>query len=114
MESTAALTNNAICFGEVLWDMLPDGPQPGGAPLNVAYHLHKLGMRTNIISKIGNDAAGNRLLCLLQQWGIGIDLLQTDGRYATSEVLVTMNEAGEASYEIISPVAWDFIDSDPK
>ena len=48
----------AICFGEILWDVLPDGPMPGGAPLNVAYHLNKLGLSTSIISKIGNDEKG--------------------------------------------------------
>jgi hypothetical protein len=26
----------AVCFGEVLWDFLPDGAkQPGGVPMNV-------------------------------------------------------------------------------
>ena len=48
----------AICFGEILWDVLPDGAMPGGAPLNVAYHLNKLGLPTSIISKIGNDEKG--------------------------------------------------------
>ena len=49
----------AICFGEILWDVLPDGPQPGGAPLNVAYHLNKLGVDTSIVSRVGNDANGS-------------------------------------------------------
>ena len=48
----------AICYGEILWDVLPDGPQPGGAPLNVAYHLNKLGMATSLVSKIGDDVNG--------------------------------------------------------
>jgi hypothetical protein len=30
-----------LCFGEVLWDMLPSGAKPGGAPLNVAIHLKR-------------------------------------------------------------------------
>ncbi|MGZ8538962.1 MAG: hypothetical protein ACXWV9_11900 [Flavisolibacter sp.] len=30
-----------VCFGEVLWDILPSGAVPGGAPMNVTYHLHK-------------------------------------------------------------------------
>jgi len=32
-----------VCFGETLWDILPTGKQAGGAPMNVAYHLQKLG-----------------------------------------------------------------------
>ncbi len=35
--------SSIICFGEVLWDMLPTGAKPGGAPLNVAVHLKKQG-----------------------------------------------------------------------
>ena len=32
-----------LCFGEILWDFLPDALYPGGAPFNVAYHLHQRG-----------------------------------------------------------------------
>ncbi len=49
-----------ICFGEVLWDILPDKKVPGGAPMNVAYHLEKLGHPTAIFSGIGNDEAGKK------------------------------------------------------
>jgi fructokinase len=98
----------ALCYGEVLWDMLPDGPQPGGAPLNVAYHLNKMGVSTSIISKIGNDSNGERLVSLMNTWGINLQFLQVDTVYPTSEVLAKMN-GNEATYEIVFPVAWDFI-----
>lgn len=98
----------AICYGEILWDVLPEGPQPGGAPLNVAYHLNKMGLSTSIISKIGNDSNGERLVGLMDTWGINLQFLQVDTVYPTSEVLAKMN-GNEVSYEIIFPVAWDFI-----
>jgi fructokinase len=98
----------AICYGEILWDVLPDGPQPGGAPLNVAYHLNKMGLSTSIISKIGNDRNGERLADLMDAWGINLQFLQVDNVYPTSEVLTKMN-GNEVSYEIVFPVAWDFI-----
>lgn len=100
----------AICFGEILWDVLPDGPMPGGAPLNVAYHLNKLGMSASIISKIGNDEKGRKLENLLDGWQINKDLLQRDAVYPTSEVLAKVGSRNEVSYEIVFPVAWDFID----
>jgi fructokinase len=99
----------AVCFGEILWDMLPDGPQPGGAPLNVAYHLNKLGVDAGIISRVGNDENGRKLAGLLSSWGIKKDLLQTDAHYSTSEVIATLNDHHEVTYEIVFPVAWDFI-----
>jgi len=102
-------TTPAICYGEVLWDVLPDGPQPGGALLNVSYHLNKLGMPTSLVSKIGNDENGQKLENLLDLWGINRNLLQVDADYPTSEVIAKMNNGNEVSYEIIFPVAWDFI-----
>jgi len=102
-------TTPVICYGEILWDMLPDGPQPGGAPLNVAYHLTKLGVDTSIVSRVGNDANGSKLELLLDDWGINKCLLQTDDQYPTSEVIAKMNNGNEVSYEIVAPVAWDFI-----
>lgn len=98
------------CFGEILWDVLPDGPQPGGAPLNVTYHLEKLGVPAYLISRIGNDEDGTQLKQLMGQWGLRKDLLQTDATYHTGRVLARINEDKEVSYEIIFPVAWDFIE----
>jgi fructokinase len=99
----------AICYGEILWDVLPDGPQPGGALLNVSYHLNKLGMPTSLVSKIGNDENGHKLENLLDNWGIKKHLLQVDVEHPTSEVIASMNNGNEVSYEIVFPVAWDFI-----
>ncbi|SDT32839.1 fructokinase [Mucilaginibacter mallensis] len=109
MKTTENYITPAICFGEILWDVLPDGPQPGGAPLNVAYHLNKMGMATSLVSKIGNDEDGKKLAQLLDDWGIKSHLLQTDEEYPTSQVIAKMNNGNEVSYEIIYPVAWDFI-----
>ncbi|MGN6640294.1 MAG: PfkB family carbohydrate kinase [Mucilaginibacter sp.] len=108
--STQSSILPAVCFGEVLWDMLPEGPQPGGAPLNVAYHLNKRGVKTNIYSKIGNDSQGEQLSSLIHSWGVGKDFLQVDTEYPTSNVIAKMN-GNEVSYEIVFPVAWDFIES---
>lgn len=98
----------ALCFGEILWDVLPAGKKPGGAPLNVAYHLNKLGIKTGIISRIGEDANGAELENLMNDWGITTQFLQKDDENPTSEVIAKFN-GNEVSYEIISPVAWDFI-----
>jgi fructokinase len=100
----------AICFGEILWDMLPDGPQPGGAPLNVAYHMNKLGVPTSIMSKVGNDVQGDDLINLLDIWNIDRQFLQSDTNYRTGEVIAKMNNGNEVSYDILFPVAWDYIE----
>lgn len=100
---------SVVCFGEILWDNLPDGKRPGGAPMNVAYHLHKLGLQSHLISSIGNDQAGKELVDFLDGIGVDTKWIQTDVNHDTSQVLASINEENEVSYEIVAPVAWDFI-----
>ncbi|KJF45667.1 carbohydrate kinase family protein [Draconibacterium sediminis] len=104
------ITNKEIlCFGEVLWDRLPSGAKPGGAPMNVALHLNAIGLNAAIASSVGNDDAGQQLLGFLQNSEVDTSLIQTDENLPTSEVLVHLDEHNNASYEICEPVAWDNI-----
>lgn len=66
------------CFGEILWDVLPDGKKPGGAPMNVAYHLNRLGIESHMISRVGDDRLGEELKEFLQKMGLTIDYIQLD------------------------------------
>ncbi len=100
----------AICFGEVLWDLLPDGAKPGGAPMNVAYHLNRLGKKTALISKVGDDDLGIDLINFMQQQRVPISLLQQDKTMSTGTVRVIPGADGDVSYDIVKPVAYDFID----
>ncbi len=105
---------NIICFGEVLWDMLPSGAKPGGAPLNVAIHLKKQGINPMLISKIGSDGNGDNLIEFLKNSGLKTDIIQKDTKLPTSEVLVHLDENKNATYEICEPVAWDNILINPE
>ena len=51
----------AICFGEVLIDQFPTGDRPGGAPMNVAYHMKNLGTPAAMMSSVGQDENGDKL-----------------------------------------------------
>lgn len=103
---------NVVCFGEILWDMLPTGKQPGGAPMNVAYHLSRLGIDCTLISRVGCDMQGDELLAFLHDRGIPTKFVQKDSMYPTSEVLVNVEENEEVNYDIVAPRAWDFIKYD--
>ncbi len=105
------MTTKAICFGEILWDLLPSGKVAGGAPMNVAVQLNNLGIPTQMISRIGADDLGQALLEFLQSNTLDTSLVQIDTQYATGTVAVTLDEKGSPSYEIIQPVAWDFIET---
>lgn len=100
---------DAVCFGEVLWDKLPTGERPGGAPMNVAYHLQKGGLQTAMISRVGKDERGDGLLSILQQNGLTTEFIQKDAEHQTGIVNATLHESNEVTYEIVHPVAWDFI-----
>ena len=98
-----------VCFGEVLWDVLSSGKVAGGAPMNVAYHANQLGISAQMISKIGKDDLGTELIDFLNQKGVDTSLVQTDDSLSTGTVNVTLDIYGSPSYEIVEPVAWDYI-----
>ncbi len=98
-----------ICFGEILWDNLPSGRLAGGAPMNVAYHLRKLGIDSEMLSRVGNDVAGKDLQDFIASIGIPTQLIQVDELQSTSEVIAELKANNEMSYTIVYPTAWDFI-----
>lgn len=102
-----------LCFGEVLWDALPAGLFLGGAPLNVCYHLNQLGIAADMCSRVGDDRLGKEALRRIEEKGISLEYIQLDDIEETGFVEVEMTEDGDPGYDIIKPVAWDFIDVTP-
>jgi len=111
MKTTNEKQKTVVCYGEILWDIFPTKTKPGGAPMNVAYHLRKFGVDSRMISRVGNDEAGEKLLKLLTEWGIPIENCQIDQAYETGKVIATVLPGNEMSYSIHSPVSWDYITS---
>jgi fructokinase len=99
-----------VCFGEVLWDILPSGPLPGGAPMNVAYHLKKLGANPALITKIGLDHYGEKLVNILAASGVDTDFFYVDYEHPTGLVYANANDHQEVVYDIVFPSAWDYIE----
>jgi fructokinase len=101
-----------VCFGEILWDVLPNCAVPGGAPMNVAYHLKKLGVNPALITRVGTDDWGKNLIHLMEKNQIDTNFFQVDFELPTGKVNATICENNEMSYEILMPVAWDNIQWD--
>ena len=95
-----------FCLGEVLVDCAGSSCFPGGAPANVAYHVAVLGQGAEIVSRVGNDAAGRDLTKWLESHSVGTRFLQIDPTQATGSV----NVLPGPRYKIAAPVAWDFIE----
>ncbi|HMC55024.1 MAG TPA: carbohydrate kinase [Gemmatimonadaceae bacterium] len=99
-----------LCYGEVLWDALPAGLFLGGAPFNVACHLAGAGARVAMVSRVGVDRLGEEAMRRAMAFGVATDLIQIDPELPTGFVRATVDDAGEARYEILAPAAWDAIE----
>jgi fructokinase len=98
-----------FCFGEVLWDCLPRGLFLGGAPLNVAAHLARLGVPAFMVSAVGNDVLGREALLRMDRFGVDSRFVSVLDDWETGSVGVSLDEGGNAKYEIRRNVAWDHI-----
>jgi fructokinase len=98
-----------LCAGELLWDALPSGLYLGGAPFNVACHLRAAGWPVSMVSRVGRDRLGEEALRRAPWYGVGVDLIQVDPELPTGFVRATVDDAGNAEYELLEPAAWDAI-----
>jgi len=112
MEANVLKRKTVVCYGEVLWDIFPTKTKPGGAPMNVAYHLQKFGVNSRMISRVGADDLGKKLLNLLEEWNIPVENCQIDSVHETGKVEAKVLPGNEMSYTIHAPAAWDFITPD--
>ena len=98
-----------VGLGEILWDVLPDGKQLGGAPANFAYHAQALGGQGVVVSCIGNDELGKEILSSLDELQLQRQYVSVDNSHPTGTVTVKLDEDGKPDYIIHENVAWDFI-----
>ena len=97
-----------LLFGEILIDRFPDQEVLGGAPFNVARHLHAFGSVPVLVTRIGQDDAGARLLQALESAGLSIHGIQLDSIYPTGMVDVTLTADGHR-FDILPDRAYDHI-----
>jgi fructokinase len=96
-----------VALGEVLWDLLPSGPQLGGAPANLACHVAGLGGQAKLISRVGNDALGRQAREQLAARGVDVGNVATDPTAPTGTVSVEIDSTGQPHFTIHEEVAWD-------
>jgi fructokinase len=96
-------------IGELLWDLLPDGPRLGGAPANFTVMAGRLGNHAAILSRIGRDDLGRQAVHLLDPLPADTSFLQIDPVHETGKVTVRFAE-GQPEYVIHQPAAWDSLE----
>ena len=99
-----------VGIGEVLWDVFADRQILGGAPANFAYHASQLGHQAFIVSRVGNDRLGRRLLSALRGDRLATDYIQSDPRHPTGTVRVDVAADGTPDFTITPDVAWDYLE----
>ena len=95
-----------LCIGEILADLIGNKENgvmrylryPGGAPLNVACGIKKLGGNVGFIGSVGDDIIGNYLLDFCES--IKFDYLDIfkDNKHNTTLAFVDNDEFGERSF----------------
>jgi fructokinase len=105
---------NVVGLGEVLWDMLPSGRRPGGAPANFAFHAMCLGADAAPVSAVGEDGLGDELLALLEKAGLDTGFVARDPDHPTGTVDVRLEGPGAPEYTIHENAAWDHIPFTPR
>ena len=98
---------HAISIGEVLWDVFPDRKTFGGAPLNFAVNLRRLGDDVTLISAVGDDQRGRLALKCIEEAGLSVKFVQSIKGAETGAALISFTADGETHFEIPRPAAFD-------
>lgn len=99
-----------ISIGEALIDFIPKEKGvalkavqnffrvPGGAPLNVAASVSKLGGKSQILTKLGIDAFGDTILEEVEPLGVDISKVKRTNKANTALAFVSLKEDGERDF----------------
>ncbi len=94
-------TDRVVVIGDALIDELRDDTGVrefvGGAALNVAVGLARLGVPTTLIAMVGADESGDHIRSYLQDFGV--DLIATSSPRGSSRAVSTRSGSGEPTYE---------------
>ncbi len=99
-----------VAFGELVWDIFPDGKLLGGAPVNLVYRVNSFGDEGVLLSRIGDDELGHEALAQLNKLEILDDNVQIDPEFPTGTAQVKIGSEGRADYIIEPDMAFDHIE----
>jgi fructokinase len=94
-----------LVFGEIVWDVFPDGKCLGGAPLNFAYYFSKAGGSPLVISAVGRDALGEEALRKIASLGLDCSGIRTDAR--DTGIVRIVKDGGRHKFIIVRGTAWE-------
>lgn len=99
---------DVVAIGELLIDFTPGGTtadgtvlferNPGGAPGNVLAILARLGRKTALISKVGEDQFGEFLISVMKNIGVETKNILTTKDASTTLAFVHLDSKGDRSF----------------
>ncbi|MFC0254130.1 PfkB family carbohydrate kinase [Massilia consociata] len=109
MSTPAPAAATAVVFGEALVDDFGTEQVVGGAPFNVARHLAAFMAPQLMVTRIGNDRAGQAVRAEFERFAMSEAGLQVDAMEETGRVLVERSARGHR-FTILPNQAYDFVD----
>ncbi|MEO6829221.1 MAG: PfkB family carbohydrate kinase, partial [Acidobacteriaceae bacterium] len=103
-----------LSIGEILWDVFPREELLGGAALNFAVNVTRLGNSAALMTAVGNDARGSAALRSMQALGLRTDLVQITDELPTGVAVVRTGSDGEPQFDIPRPAAFDRLELSPE
>jgi sugar/nucleoside kinase (ribokinase family) len=88
------------------------GKQPGGVGGNVACAASRLGLRTGLVSWVGDDAEGKLVLADLCRFGVDMTHVAVGPNTSTNFTTVLLDPSGEKAI-IVVPMTFDALILDP-
>ena len=105
----SASNRRVLVLGEVLWDLFPASVRLGGAALNFAAHIKRLGHEPLLVSAVGTDELGDEAIQAITTLGLDPSFLQKTERFKTGTAAVQLGPGDQTSFVIERPAAYDAV-----
>jgi fructokinase len=89
-------------IGDAAVDLIPEGDKylkfPGGTGANIAVALSKLGVRSVLVTKLGNDPLAAFLTDILEREKVNTQHVSFSERNKTGLIIISVNDMGERDF----------------
>lgn len=96
-----------ICVGELLWDIIDGERFFGGAPVNAAAQLARLGVEAEMVTAVGQDELGAKSCDRLNELRVGRRFLKFSTA-PTGTAIVRTDLEGDERFALTAPAAYDY------
>ena len=113
--------NILAAIGEALIDFIPDrsgcsfdevgafAPKVGGAPANVCAAYSRLGGRSRLLTQLGDDPFGHRIIHRLEDVGVGTECITLTDKANTALAFVSLAENGDRTFSFYRKPSADML-----